>query len=189
MKKLTKQQIEELNYLALLPDEAIDTSDILEQTNWENAVVGRFYSKKTKPSVVINKIAKIEDIEGIGSKYAEMLRVVGITSVEKLLESGATARGRDELAAKIGISSKTILTWVNHADLFRIKGVARQFSELLEAAGVDTVPELAQRNAENLQLALVKVNEVKKVSKTTPSLIQISKWIAAAKVLPRVVEH
>ena len=109
--------------------------------------------------------------------------------MEKLIESGATARGRDELAAKIGISSKLILTWVNHADLLRIKGIQKQFTELLEVAGVNSVPELAQRNAENLQRALVKVNEVKKVSKTMPSVIQISKWIAAAKVLPRVVEH
>ncbi|MEQ1738456.1 MAG: DUF4332 domain-containing protein [Methyloglobulus sp.] len=189
MKKPTKQQVEELNHLALLPDEAIDTGDIPEITNWEHAVIGRFYSKRTKPSIAIGKITKIEDIEGIGSKYAEMLRMAGITSVEKLLEFGATAKGREELSARVGVSSTAILRWVNHADLYRIKGVARQFSELLEAAGVDTVPELAQRNAENLQRALAKVNEVKKVSKTTPSLIQISKWIATAKILPRVVEH
>ena len=134
-------------------------------------------------------MAQIEDIEGIGPQYAEKLRTTGIASVEKLLESGATAKGRDELSASTGISSKMILTWVNHADLFRIKGVAGQFSELLEAAGVDTVPELAQRNAENLQLALAKANEEKKLSKTTPSLTQVTSWIAEAKTLPKVVQH
>jgi predicted flap endonuclease-1-like 5' DNA nuclease len=134
-------------------------------------------------------MAQIEDIEGIGPQYAEKLRAAGIASVEKLLESGATAKGRDELAAKTGISLKMILTWVNHADLFRIKGIAGQFSELLEAAGVDTVPELAQRNAENLQSALAKANDEKKLSKTTPSLTQVTAWIAEAKTLPKVVQH
>ena len=134
-------------------------------------------------------MAQIEDIEGIGPQYAEKLRAAGIASAEKLLESGATAKGRDELATKTGISVKSILTWVNHADLFRIKGIAGQFSELLEAAGVDTVPELAQRNAENLQVALAKANDEKKLSKTTPSLTQVTAWIAEAKTLPKVVQH
>lgn len=134
-------------------------------------------------------MAQIEDIEGIGPQYAEKLKGAGITSVEKLLEAGATAPGREELASKTGINAKSILTWVNHADLFRIKGVAGQFSELLEAAGVDTVPELAQRNPENLQLALAKANDEKKLCKTTPSLAQVTDWIAEAKALPKVVQH
>lgn len=134
-------------------------------------------------------MAQIEDIEGIGPQYAEKLTVAGINSVEKLLDAGATAKGRAELAEKTGISSSLLLRWVNHADLFRIKGVAGQFSELLEAAGVDTVPELAQRNAENLQLALAKTNDEKNLTKTTPSLTQVTNWIAEAKSLPKVVTH
>lgn len=134
-------------------------------------------------------MAQIEDIEGIGPQYAEKLKAAGIASVEKLLETGAKAKGRDELATQTGISSKLILTWVNHADLFRIKGVAGQFSELLEAAGVDTVPELAQRNAENLQQALAKTNDEKQLAKTTPSLTQVTSWIIEAKTLPKVVHH
>jgi predicted flap endonuclease-1-like 5' DNA nuclease len=134
-------------------------------------------------------MAQIEDIEGIGSQYAEKLKTAGVSSVEKLLELGASAKDRDELAVQTGISSKLILTWVNHADLFRIKGVAGQYSELLEAAGVDTVPELAQRNAENLQQALAKTNEEKHLAKTTPSLSQVTTWIAEAKVLPKIVSH
>jgi len=134
-------------------------------------------------------MAKIETIEGIGEQYAEKLSAVGIATVESLLEKGATAKGRDELADQTGISSKLILRWVNHADLFRIKGVAGQYSELLEAAGVDTVPELAQRNAENLQQALLATNEEKKLAKTTPSLTQVTDWIAEAKTLPRMIQH
>jgi predicted flap endonuclease-1-like 5' DNA nuclease len=134
-------------------------------------------------------MAQIDSIEGIGPQYAEKLKAVGVTSTDKLLEFGATAKGRDELATQTGISAKSLLTWVNHADLFRIKGVAGQFSELLEAAGVDTVPELAQRNAENLQLALAKTNEEKKLAKTTPSITQVTAWIAEAKTLPKVVQY
>jgi predicted flap endonuclease-1-like 5' DNA nuclease len=134
-------------------------------------------------------MAQIEDIEGIGPQYAEKLKAAGITSADKLLEAGATAKGRDELATQTSISSTLILRWVNHADLFRIKGVAGQFSELLEAAGVDTVPELAQRNAENLQQALAKTNEEKKLAKSTPSLTQVTNWITEAKTLPKIVQH
>jgi predicted flap endonuclease-1-like 5' DNA nuclease len=134
-------------------------------------------------------MAQIEDIEGIGPQYAEKLKAAGINTVEKLLESGATAKGRDELATQTSISTKLILTWVNHADLFRIKGVAGQFSELLEAAGVDTVPELAQRNADNLQKALAQTNDEKHLAKTTPSLSQVTAWIDEAKTLPKVVQH
>lgn len=134
-------------------------------------------------------MSHIEDIEGIGSQYGEKLKAAGITSTDKLLEAAGTAKGRDELAAKTGIDSKRILTWVNHADLFRINGIAGQFSELLEAAGVDTVPELARRNAENLQQTLAQTNEEKKLSKTTPSLTQVTKWIEEAKTLPKMVHH
>ena len=134
-------------------------------------------------------MTQIDDIEGIGPQYAEKLKTADVNSVEGLLEKGATAKGRSELAEKTGISSSLILRWVNHADLFRIKGVAGQFSELLEAAGVDTVPELAQRNAENLQQALAKTNEEKNLAKTTPSLNQVTAWIAEAKTLPKIVQH
>jgi len=134
-------------------------------------------------------MAKIETIEGIGEQYADKLSAVGVATVESLLEKGATAKGRDELAEQTGISGKLILRWVNHADLFRIKGVAGQYSELLEAAGVDTVPELAQRNAANLHQALLTTNEEKKLAKTTPSLTQVTDWIAEAKTLPRIIQH
>jgi predicted flap endonuclease-1-like 5' DNA nuclease len=134
-------------------------------------------------------MTQIDDIEGIGPQYAEKLKAAGVNSVESLLETGATAKGRSELADKTGISASLLLRWVNHADLFRIKGVAGQFSELLEAAGVDTVPELAHRNAENLQQALAKTNEEKNLAKSTPSLNQVTAWIAEAKTLPKVVQH
>jgi len=134
-------------------------------------------------------MAKIDTIEGIGEQFAEKLNAAGVSTVEALLEKGATAAGREALATETGISNKLILRWVNHADLFRIKGVAGQFSELLEAAGVDTVPELAQRNADNLQKALQATNEEKKLAKTTPSLAQVTDWIAEAKTLPRVIQH
>lgn len=134
-------------------------------------------------------MASIEDIEGVGAQYGEKLKAAGVSSVEKLLEMGATPKGREALAAQTGIASKQILRWVNHADLFRIKGVAGQFSELLEAAGVDTVPELAQRKPENLHQALSATNTEKNIAGATPSLAQVTAWIDEAKSLPRVVHY
>lgn len=104
---------------------------------------------------------KIEQIEGIGEVYAQKLNAAGIKTTEALLEKGATAAGRAKLAEETGISGKLILKWTNHADLFRIKGIAGQFAELLEAAGVDTVKEFRHRVPANLHAKLVETNEAK----------------------------
>ncbi|MDD4635453.1 MAG: DUF4332 domain-containing protein [Dehalococcoidales bacterium] len=134
-------------------------------------------------------MAKISDIEGIGPVYAEKLKVVDIRTVEKLLEAGATRKGRKAVAEKTGISDALILEWVNRADLFRIKGVGEEFSDLLEAAGVDTVKELAQRNAENLVVKIEEINTEKKLVRRTPNLDMVKGWIEQAKSLPRIVEY
>lgn len=134
-------------------------------------------------------MTQIEDIEGVGATYGAKLTEAGVATVEALLASGATSGGRDQLAAKTGIPGTLILKWVNHADLFRINGVAGQYAELLEAAGVDTVPELAQRSAANLAARLAEVNAEKKLAGRTPSAAEVEGWIAEAKSLPRVVEH
>ena len=134
-------------------------------------------------------MAKIIDIEGIGEVYAQKLAGVGLTTVEALLEAGASAKGRQALEEKTGISKKLILEWVNHADLYRIKGVAEEYSDLLEEAGVDTVPELAQRNAENLYAKLVETNAAKELVRRLPTQSQVADWIEQAKALPRVVTH
>ncbi|OPZ98868.1 MAG: DNA repair and recombination protein RadA [Planctomycetes bacterium ADurb.Bin412] len=129
------------------------------------------------------------DIEGIGPVYADKLKAAGVTTTEDLLKLGATPKGRQELAKKTGISDSLILRWVNHADLFRIKGVSSQYAELLEAAGVDTVPELAQRNAANLCQKMEEVNSEKKLVRKPPAASQIEKWIDEAKKLPRQVNY
>jgi predicted flap endonuclease-1-like 5' DNA nuclease len=134
-------------------------------------------------------MATLESIEGIGPAYAQQLRVVGITTVAELLQKGATPKGRQEVAENSGISDKLILRWVNHADLFRITGVAEEFADLLEASGVDTVVELAQRNAENLYQKMVATNAEKKLVRKLPALTQVADWVAQAKVLPRVVSY
>ena len=134
-------------------------------------------------------IAKIIDVEGIGPKYTKDLSAVGITTTAKLLKKGATRKGREELAEATGISYKLILEWVNHADLFRIKGVGEEYSDLLEEAGVDSVPELAQRNPKNLYAKLVETNEEKRLVRQLPSQRQVADWVNQAKVLPRMVHH
>lgn len=132
---------------------------------------------------------KIIDIQGIGPAYAEKLIAVGITTEEQLLAAGASAKGRKELEEKTGIRGDLILTWVNHADLFRVKGVGPQFAELLEAAGVDTVKELRNRNAANLAAKMLEINEAKHLCKRTPVEKEIQKYIDAAKALEPVVTY
>ena len=132
---------------------------------------------------------KIIDIQGIGPVYAEKLIAVGIETVPQLLEAGAGPKGRKALEEKTGIRGDLILTWVNHADLFRIKGVGPQFSELLEAAGVDTVKELRNRNAANLAAKLLEVNEAKHICRRTPVEKEIQKYINLAKELEPVVTY
>jgi len=134
-------------------------------------------------------MAKIIDIEGIGPVYAEKLIAIGIKTTGKLLKMGATPKGRDELAEKTGITGKLILEWVNHADLYRIKGVAEEYSDLLEEAGVDTVPELAQRNPDNLYAKIVETNQEKELVRQLPSHRQVADWVAQAKTMPRVIQY
>jgi predicted flap endonuclease-1-like 5' DNA nuclease len=132
---------------------------------------------------------KIIDIEGVGEVYAQKLQDAGIKTVEELLEQGATPKGRDQIAEKTGISGALILRWVNHADLIRIVGVAEQYAELLEASGVDSIPELSHRVAENLYAKMVEVNEKKNLARRLPSVGQVSAWIDQCKNLPRAVFH
>ena len=134
-------------------------------------------------------MAKLITIEGIGEVYAQKLHNAGIATVEALLEKGATPQGRKALAEEAVISDQLILEWVNHADLFRIKGVGEEYADLLEEAGVDTVPELAQRNAANLHAKLGEVNAAKKLVRKLPAATQVSDWVEQAKALPRVITY
>jgi len=132
---------------------------------------------------------KIAEIEGIGPVFSEKLSNAGVNTVEDLLEKGATRSGRKALAEATGIDEGKILKWVNMADLFRIKGIGTQFSELLEAAGVDTVKELRNRNPENLHAKLVEVQAEKKITRAVPALSQVTDFIEQAKQLPPVVTY
>jgi predicted flap endonuclease-1-like 5' DNA nuclease len=134
-------------------------------------------------------MANLLKVEGIGQAYAEKLARIGLSTTQALLEKGASPRGRDEIAERTGISAKLILRWVNHVDLFRIKGVGEEYSDLLEAAGVDTVPELAQRSAANLHQTLGQVNREKKLVRQLPSETQVKQWIEQARGLPRKVTY
>ena len=132
---------------------------------------------------------KIIDIEGIGPAYAAKLSEAGIRSTETLLKKGATRKGRKGLAETTGIADSLILEWVNLADLFRIKGVGSQYSDLLEEAGVDTVAELAKRVGAKLYAKMGEVNKAKNLVNKLPSSKQVQGWIDQAKQLPRVVTY
>ena len=126
-------------------------------------------------------MARIINVEGIGKVYAEKLKAVGIMTTEELLEQCNTKKERVDMAEKTGISEKLILEWVNLADLFRIKGVGEQYSDLLEEAGVDTVAELAQRRPENLYAKMVEVNNMKNLVNRVPPLSFVEDWVKQAK--------
>lgn len=132
---------------------------------------------------------KLVDVEGIGEKYAAQLKTAGISDQNELLRHGAERHDRQALAEKTGISYKLILKWVNQADLSRIRGIAEEYAELLEKAGVDSVPELAQRNPEHLHEALQTINDARKLVRRMPGLSDIQRWVEEAKKLPRVVNH
>ena len=134
-------------------------------------------------------MAKLSEIEGIGETYHAKLEAEGIKRVEKLLDDCCEKKARKELAEKTGISEKLVLNWINRADLSRVKGISTQYADLLECAGVDTVPELAQRNAENLHAKMQEVNNEKKLVRQIPGLSQVEDWIAQAKQLPRKVNY
>jgi predicted flap endonuclease-1-like 5' DNA nuclease len=134
-------------------------------------------------------MSDVIEVEGIGTVYSQKLKQAGIATSESLLEQGATRAGREKIAQATGISAKRILRWVNHVDLFRIKGVQSQYAELLEAAGVDSVPELAQRNPAHLLPALAGANEKKNLVRKLPTQEQVADWVGQAKAMPRLVTH
>ena len=132
---------------------------------------------------------RIQEIEGIGPSYASKLAKSGITSTKHLLEQCASAKGRKAVAQATGVDEPRLLKWANMADLMRVAGVGEEYSELLEAAGVDTVKELKHRNAENLLAKMEEVNAARKLVRQRPSVKQVAKWIDQAKSLPALISH
>ena len=142
------------------------------------------------PEKMVIPIPKgLKYIEGIGDVYGEKLQAAGIRNVEDLLDKGCTPQGREEIANTTGISEKLVLRWVNMADLYRIHGIGKEYAELLEAAGVDTVPELAQRVPANLLEKMTAANAQRKMVRRLPVLSQVESWVAQAKNLPRKINY
>lgn len=126
---------------------------------------------------------KIEEIEGIGPAYAEKLGTAGIKTTDDLLNACGTSKGREAVAAKTGLSTAQLLKWCNMADLMRVSGIGGEFSELLEAAGVDTIKELRHRRADNLAAKMAEINAAKKLTRRVPSEAEVARWIERAKTL------
>ena len=134
-------------------------------------------------------MAKLTTIEGIGEAGATKLAKAQVGSIATLLARGATVAGRRELSKASGVTEKRLLEWVNRADLMRITGVGEEYCDLLEASGVDTVPELAKRRPANLVATMVEVNKKKKLVRQLPTEARFAAWVAHAKTLPKVVRH
>jgi len=134
-------------------------------------------------------MASIDAIEGIGVKNATTLRKARVRTTEALLKAGATRKGRKELAEATGFSEHMILEWANRADLFRVKGVGEEYSDLLEAAGVDTVKELRSRNATSLLAKMTEINEQRRLVRRLPTESMVARWVKHAKELPALLEY
>ncbi len=140
-------------------------------------------------------MAAIDTIEGVGPAYARKLRQAGIRTCEALLKRGASKKGRKQIAEATGFSAATVLEWVNRADLMRVRGVGSEYSDLLEAAGVDTVKELRNRNAMNLTAAMVQANQEKialtgrSIVRRVPAISMVERWVEHAKQLEPVVTY
>ena len=132
---------------------------------------------------------RIEDIEGIGPVYAGKLAAAGIRKTGDLLAKCGSAKGRREVAKETGLDEAQLLKWANMADLMRISGVGEEYSELLEAAGVDTVKELKHRNAENLTAKMAEVNAARKLVRQLPSVKRVTSWVEQAKSLEPMISH
>ncbi len=134
-------------------------------------------------------MTKLVEIEGVGPAFAAKLEAAGVKDTDALLSMGGTAKGRKELAVKADISEALILKWVNRVDLARIKGIGSQYSDLLEASGVDTVVELGTRKPENLVAKMTEVNGAKNLVRKLPTLSQVEDWVKQAKDLPRAISY
>lgn len=132
---------------------------------------------------------KITDVEGIGPLIGEKLQIAGVSDTDTLLKDAKTPAQRKALAAKTGLAEKEILKFANMVDLYRISGVGSEYAELLEATGVDTVPELARRRAANLTAAMAELNTTKKLVRRIPNEAEVGKWIEQAKGLPRMLDY
>lgn len=134
-------------------------------------------------------MATIDYIEGIGPTFARQLRKSGVRTTEALLKRGATRKGRRELAEKASLTERQILEWVNRADLMRVKGIGSEYSDLLEAAGVDTVKELRRRNSDALTAKMTQINEQKRLVRRLPTVAMVTGWVESAKGLEPVVKY
>lgn len=132
---------------------------------------------------------KIDDVEGIGPVISEKLKSAGVSDTDSLLVSAKTPAQRKALADKSGLTAAQILKFANMADLYRVKGIGSEYADLLEAAGVDTVPELARRRADNLTAAMLELNTKRALVRRVPTESEVTKWIEQAKELPRLLEY
>ena len=132
---------------------------------------------------------KLTEIEGVSTVFAQKLKDCGCGTPDVFLKRCATRKGRKDVAAESGISETLILKWANRVDLARVRGIGEQYSDLLEASGVDTVPELSKRNAANLYQKMLEVNGFRRLVRKLPTEAQVATWIKTAEGLPRVMEY
>jgi predicted RecB family nuclease len=128
-------------------------------------------------------------IEDLDEEQATALRALGIRTTEKLLEAAKSPKGRKLLASQINIDEKTLLRWANIADKLRIKGMGKEYAELLREVGVDTVKELKYRNPRKLAQSMAETNRRRKLVRFLPSVSLVTRWIEHARKLTQKITY
>ena len=188
-----EQQLEEENMVLFLP--APETEMVASEPEPVEEMIAPAPEPEPEPvasmpeKLVIPLPKGLKYIEGIGDVYGDKLKAAGIRNVDDLLDKGCDSHGRAEISIVTGISEKLVLRWVNQADLYRIRGIGKEYAELLEAAGVDTIPELAQRIPAHLLEKMQTTNAQRNMVRRLPVLHQVESWVTQAKDLPRRLTH
>ena len=125
----------------------------------------------------------ISEIEGMSAFAASKLKSMGIRTTDALLEAARNVKGRKALSARTGISEQQLLEWANVSDYMRIPGMGKAKVNLMRAAGVTTVRELAHRNPARLAQNMKEVNTRRKLVRVLPSEKSVEQLIAQARKL------
>jgi predicted flap endonuclease-1-like 5' DNA nuclease len=129
---------------------------------------------------------RIDELYGVREELGAALKAQGLNDSDKLLAAAATPQDRAALAQRLGVDERDVLELANRADLARIKGIGRVYSDLLEQAGVDTVAELATRNPDHLYDKIAEVAYEHFVQRL-PRRADVASWVVQAQELPRAL--
>ena len=134
-------------------------------------------------------MTSIKELIGMDTGAVERLHEVGVSTLEQLLEQGATSTARMHLADQTGLDDASVKQWVHQADLMRVKGIGPELAHLLCQVGVFTTPKLTYHSTDALHADLVECNHNLRAMQQLPGVAELHEFITSAKTLPKLVRH